>query len=138
MRGRVAERIDKKKQMERMRDREREKAKLPLSSSPRSPFLLNQIFPTDRSGLLSSPLPLHPSFSISSLSIHHRPHCYSPSPSCFSLHIPLLLPPSSSPSPSLSPSPSFLGRCRCSSHGNHWIHVCLIRMPSINNPAGWR
>lgn len=48
--------------------------------------------------------------------------------SCFSLHIPLLL---------FLP-PSFLGRCGCSSHGNHWIHVCLIRMRSINNPAGWR
>lgn len=67
-----------------------EKADLLLSSSPRSPFLLNQIFQTDRSGLLSSPLSLHPSFSISSFSIHHPPHCCSssPSPSCFSLNIP--------------------------------------------------
>lgn len=85
--------------------------------------------------------PLHPSFSISSFSINHPPHCCrlcSPSPLLFFTSHSTSLLILSSLSLSLAPSPSFLGRCGCSSHGNHWIHVCLIRTRSINNPAGWR
>lgn len=89
-------------------------------SSPRSPFLLNQIFLTERSLFLSS-FP-HPPFSLSSIS-RSLPLLLLLLFFCFSLHIPFLL------------SPSFLGHCGCS-HGNHRIYVCLIHMRSINNPAG--
>lgn len=86
-------------------------------SPPRSPFLLNQMFQTDRSLFLSSSSLLFP--PLVSLPLLLLPFF------CFSLHILFLL------------SPSFLGHCGCS-HGNHRIHVCLIHMRSINNPAGWR
>lgn len=86
-------------------------------SSPRSPFLLNQIF---RSSLSLIPPSLFPPL----VTLYHFSFSSSSS-CCFSLHNPFLL------------SPSFLGHCRCS-HGNHRIHVCLIHMRSINSPAGWR
>lgn len=69
------------------------------------------------------------------------------SPASPPLPLPLLLfftSHSTSPPPLLPPSlppslpPYFLGRCGCSSHGNHQVRVCLIRSRSINNSAGCR
>ena len=124
-------------EMERERERERKRSCLCL---PRQghPFCWIKYFRLIEVGFSLLLFPLHPSFSISSFSINHPPRCCccccclcSPSPLLFfTSHSTSLLILSSlilsSLSLTLSTSPSFLGRCGCSSHGNHWIHVCLM------------
>jgi len=76
------------------KSRQRDGENLPLSPSPRSPFLLNQMFHTDRSRLLFPP----PSLLFYFLSLH-------PSPPTLLLLPLLLLPPLFFTSHSSSPAP---------------------------------